>query len=102
MNPAFLPLLTLAVMEDLSEVRKLDDEERRKAGEAVVDTIAGGADWLIRGEKPRGGKAGRDQFHEVWKATVRAVAVASMQPGGVELFGQHWDASKWPLCGSPS
>jgi hypothetical protein len=97
MNPAFLPLLTLAVIEDLDEVRRMTDDQRRRAAAESVDPIAGGGDWLIRTERIRGGKMGREEFRQVWKAMVRAVAIASLQPGGAALFGQHFDATKWPF-----
>lgn len=39
----------------------------------------------------RGGKPGESA--RLFNQTARAIAILAFAPGGVHLFGQHWDAS---------
>ena len=96
-NPALMPMLTLAVVEDLDEVRQLNSRELQRSAIASADVLCASLDVVIRDARLRSG-AEREEFRSLWKALVRGIAIASMQPGGTTILGQHFDAMKWPFC----
>lgn len=100
-SPALPFLLAIAVYNDLETVRQLPHNELLKQAVASADVIASGGDWLLREERPglRGGKAAREEFHSVWRSTVRGLAVAALQPGGIRFLGQHFCADH-STCGA--
>lgn len=100
-NPAFLPLMTLAVIADLREVRVMTSDQLRKAAAEAVDPLASDCGSIIRNERIRNPET-RAERRAGWKALVRGVAIAAMQPGGTVLFGQHFDATQWPFAGGES
>jgi hypothetical protein len=95
-NPFMMPLLSLAVIEDLNEVRRMAPSKRAASAAKAADVLAGGFDFIARDERPRGGREGRETFHAVWRAMVRGIAIGSLQAGGITVLGQHFDATKWP------
>ena len=98
-NPALMPMLTLAVVEDLDEVRRLSPRELQRSAVASADVLCASLDVVIR-DAPLRRKAEREEFRSLWKALVRGIAIAALQPGGATILGQHFDATKWPFCGS--
>lgn len=96
-NPALMPMLTLAVVEDLAEVRRLGQRELQRSGIASADVLCASLDVVIR-DNPLRSRAEREEFRSLWKALVRGIAIASLQPGGTTILGQHFDATKWPFC----
>jgi hypothetical protein len=94
-----MPLLTLAVVEDLDEVRRLSPRQLQRSGIASADVLCASLDVVIR-DNPLRSKAEREEFRSLWKALVRGIAIASLQPGGTTILGQHFDATKWPFCGT--
>lgn len=91
-HPALPYLLAIAVYQDIDEVRRLPADVLQREAIAAADVIASGGDRLLRWEPPgaRGGRAGRAEYQAVWNATVRGLAIAAMQPGGVRFLGQHF------------
>jgi hypothetical protein len=96
MNPALMPLLTFAVVEDLAEVRRLSDRELRKTATATADVLCASLDVIVR-DAPLRTRAEREEFRSLWAALVRGIAIAALQPGGTTILGQHFDATKWPF-----
>lgn len=98
MNAALMPMLTMAVVEDLDEVRRLDQRELQRSAIATADVLCASLDVVIRDARLRS-RAEREEFQSLWKALVRGIAIAALQPGGATILGQHFDAARWPFCG---
>lgn len=74
-------------------------EMKRRGGPTDTDvewarefawTLAERGDILLY----RGGKKGESA--EMFNATARAIAILAFSPGGIKLFGQHWEAMPAP------
>lgn len=80
--PAMLPVLVELAMD---EVRKWTPDQRIEYARAQGQAIAEQSDVLLFSGKK--GEAG-----QLAAKLARAIACLSFQPGGVKLFGHHWQA----------
>lgn len=79
-------MLEVAVPLQIKAVRGWTPSERVEFARAHADTIASQGDDLQFGARRRGETA------RLFNVTARTVACLAYQPGGVTLFGVHWDA----------
>ena len=64
------------------------DADDMKQAQAVSDKLGERGDVLLFG----GGKKG--ECAEMFNETARAVAVLAFCPGGIDIFGQHFEAKR--------
>lgn len=63
------------------------DKDREDA-RGLTDDLAARGDVLLYGSKRKGEAAA------LFNRLAHAVAVLSFSPGGIRLFGEHWDAAE--------
>jgi hypothetical protein len=80
--------LELAVPMYISELRDMDPEQRLKLGREAADYIAHHGDDLLY----RGGRKGDSA--KAFNATARGIAALAFAPGGVTVFGLHFEAER--------
>jgi hypothetical protein len=85
-NPLLASSLLLAIPLWIEEVRPLDWKERIRRAHVNSFIVAAKGDILMFG----GGKKG--QVAEVFNATAEGIAILSFVPGGVKIFGMHFEA----------
>lgn len=84
-NTHLTGLLQLAVPMHVWQLQKLTPEEVASVAKDAAPLIAFKGDILLYG----GGRKG--EAAEVFNATARGIAALSLLPGGVTLFGIHWE-----------
>jgi hypothetical protein len=82
--------LAAAVPLWVAELRGRPFSQLQARAQACAATIAAHGDWLLYGAKRPGRTA------EVFNQLAEAVAILALQPGGVEVFGLHFQAAPDP------
>lgn len=90
--PVMLPFLVQMAVLD---VREWTPDQRIEYARARAQTIAEKSDTLLFGSKTKGEAGG------LAAELARAIACLSFQPGGVRLFGYHWQNEPEPPEANP-
>ena len=80
--------LEMAVPLQCWEIKRLTFEERREIAERAVQMITEKGDLILYRSKKKGETA------KAWAALVKGLACLAFMPGGVKVFGIHfeWDS----------
>lgn len=92
-NHSLIPFLDCAVPLEIDALasRGGPDDADIEAARAFGSDLALRGDVMLFG----GGKPG--EVGELASQTARAIAVLAFSPGGVTLFGRHWEAEARPV-----
>jgi len=64
-----------------------DSQRRSRAAELAIFIAEHGDNVLYQGAKP-------GETADAFNRLAEAIAIAAYQPGGVTIFGQHWNANR--------
>lgn len=81
-------MLEIAVPLWIERLRPLNDEQRRERAQACSDVIGEHGDVILYKSKKEGETA------EAFNRLAEGVACAAFAPGGITVFGNHWEVDQ--------